>query len=118
LLALLVIAALFVVRPLLYTGEPEGEMDSAASHWLAERERVLDALAELEADWELGKVPGEVYAEQRALLVAKGALALEELEKTQKGHRPKNKTIKTGKAKNDDLEALITAYKAKRRGRK
>src|SRR5690554_6654411 len=79
-LALLIVVALFVTRPLT---EPDDEdaPNGAASHWAAERERVLDALAELDADWQLNKVPEDVYRSQRAALVAEGAYALEQLEK-------------------------------------
>lgn len=106
-LALLIVVALFVTRPLT---EPEDEdaSDGQASHWTAERERVLDALTELDADWQLNKVPEDVYHVQRASLVAEGAHALEQLEKIP---RP----IKVKRAKSDDLEAVIAAHKRKRR---
>lgn len=106
-LALLIVVALFVTRPLT---EPEDEdaSDSEASHWTAERERVLDALAELDADWQLNKVPEDVYAAQRASLVAEGAHALEQLEKTAAPVKARHKS-------GDDLEAVIAAHKRKRR---
>jgi len=83
-LALLVLVALFVARPLLDPAVQDRALDREVSHWLAERERVVDALAELDADWNLDKVPQDLYLEQRGLLLAKGAIALEKLEKIQK----------------------------------
>ncbi|HLD93222.1 MAG TPA: hypothetical protein VI703_03380 [Anaerolineales bacterium] len=104
-LALLIIVGLIVAHPLFEMSEGEAEIGASGSKWLAERERVLDALAELDADWQLGKVPEEIYAKQREQLVAKGAQAIEEIEKTIK---PVSRTkVKAG----DDMEELIAAYK-------
>jgi hypothetical protein len=106
-LALLILVALFVSRPLT-EGDEEDAPDGEASHWAAERERVLDALAELDADWQLNKIPEDVYHAQRAALVAAGAHALEQLERV-------SAPAKTKRASGDDLEALIAAHKRKRR---
>lgn len=105
-LALLIVVALIVARPL---GEIEDDDEfEAASPWIAERERVLEALAELDADWQLGKVPADIYKSQRAALLAKGATALKYLESSAK---PARKT----RAAKDPLEAEIAAHKRKRR---
>ncbi|MCL5429180.1 MAG: hypothetical protein M1347_05170 [Chloroflexi bacterium] len=125
-LALLLIVALIIARPLI-----EGRVDESASaddgfRWLAERERVLDALAELDADSQLGKVPEEIYGAQRQQLLAKGVLALEELEKanrdrSRQGHKHTSKQSRHRKEKGekgDYLEELIVAYKTQRKGRK
>ncbi len=103
--ALLILVTLIVVRPLVEEPRDEPVMMDRSSHWLAERERVLDALAELDADWKLGKVPAEIYRVQRQQLVAKGTLALKELESS-KGKKRKPKT-----QKGDELEKMISAYK-------
>lgn len=108
LLALLVLVALFVARPFLDPHSAD-EVSNEVSPWIAERERVLDALAELDADFQLGKVPEEIYQPQRKQLLAKGAEALKELEKL---------GAKTGKdprtVSDAQLEELIDARKAKR----
>ena len=72
----------------------------------------MDALAELEADRQLGKVPDDVFPVQRRQLVAKGALALKEIEKVSK-KRPKaeHRVIKG----DDALEEMIEAYRAHRK---
>src|SRR3972149_1670233 len=117
-LALLVLVALFVARPLLDIGEEESILDSEASQWLAERERVLDALAELDADGKMGKIPEEIYAEQRELLMAKGEAAFQELEKADKVSPRKGRQKQAKKSPSDDLERMIAAYKANRARRK
>ncbi len=103
--ALLILVTLIVVRPLVEEPRDEPVLMDKLSYWLAERERVLDALAELDTDWQLGKVPEEIYRVQRQQLVAKGARALKELE-TNKGKKREPKT-----EKGDELEKLISAYK-------
>lgn len=114
-LALLILVAFIVARPLTQDGEDDEGLDQNTSHWVAERERVLDALAELDTDSQMGKVPPDVYKLQRNQLVAKGALALENLEALGKkvDRKPKKRIEPT-----DDLEALISAYKAKQKRRK
>src|SRR5215510_6187844 len=47
---------------------------------LAERERTLSALQELDFDYKLGKVPEEEYPAQRASLLQKGAEILKRLD--------------------------------------
>lgn len=104
-IALLVCAGLYVARPLF--SEPEAPLDPQLANLLAEHQRVIDALLELDADWELGKVPEEVYAPQRQQLLAQGSAALRALE-----HAP----LEAGApapAQADELEALIASYKKK-----
>lgn len=47
---------------------------------LAERERLLDALQELDFDHGLGKIPSDVYSTQRQELVTSAALVLKKIE--------------------------------------
>jgi hypothetical protein len=108
-LALLILVTLFVARPLLDQNSAQPTEDASAP-WSAERERVLDALAELDADWLLGKVPKDAYEQQREQLLAKGSIALAQLDKLNKHPRTKS-TLDSG----EDLEAMIAAYKRKKR---
>ena len=59
-------------------GQEEG---SKRSSLLAERERILAAVLELESDRELQKVPDDVFAIQRKTLIEKGAQVQKELDK-------------------------------------
>lgn len=108
-LALLILVALFVARPLLEENGADRSDEDASAPWIAERERVLDALAELDADWQLGKVPEDAYKQQRQQLLAKGAAALAQLDKIA-ARQPLKRKVDAG----DDLEALIAAYKRKK----
>ncbi|NOY99131.1 MAG: zinc ribbon domain-containing protein [Chloroflexi bacterium] len=86
LLALLILVALFLAQPFMErrarrTTDEEHELSTL----MAERDRVLDALQELDFDHELGKIPAEDYPKQRAALLKKGAEALRQLDAYQEG---------------------------------
>lgn len=108
-LALLILVALFVARPLLDQDSAQPTEDASAP-WIAERERVLDALAELDADWQLGKVPKDAYEQQREQLLVKGSIALAQLDKL-----PKKSLGMPTTDSDDDLESMIAAYMRKKR---
>lgn len=84
-LALALIVGLFIARPFL-TGFEIHASDAAQarehqrSALLAERDRVLNALQELDFDNALGKIPAEEYPIQRATLLKAGADALRRLD--------------------------------------
>ena len=85
LLALLVVIGLFIARPLLdretVTITPEEDQrEHELSALLAERDRILNALEELDFDNALGKIPSEDYASQRERLVKQGAEVLRKLD--------------------------------------
>jgi hypothetical protein len=111
-LALLLLAALFVARPLLQP-ENAADFDQQQATLAAERERVLEALAELDADWELGKVPEDIYTSQRHQLVAQGAAVLKRLEDFEE--KPEVKKARAGNISDDKLEALIASHKARQK---
>jgi hypothetical protein len=99
--ALAVLAGAFIAAPIL-RNESEGVSAAEAAHsaLLAERERILEALLELDFDHELGKVPEATYAEQRARLVSQGAQVLTRLDAVE--------------AADDPIEALVAARRAQR----
>lgn len=105
-LALAVLVAFIVARPFWDTRGSGWSDAKEPSALLAERERILEALVELDFDHELGKVPQEIFASQRTNLVSQGARVLEQLD---------GQLAKAGRSKldpNDDLERLIAARKA------
>lgn len=116
-LALLSLVALFVALPLLRDQRLGPGLDAERSHWIAERERALEALLELDFDYQLGKVPEEIFTEQRRSLLRQGAEALKRLEALAPADDPLSAEAGEGdrraKAYTDaELEALI----AKRKG--
>jgi hypothetical protein len=118
-LALLVLVALFVARPLFADAEADNnQLAQDSSSVQAEYERVLDALVELDADWELGKVPKEIYRGQRQQLVTKGSAALKELDQAglvdeEAGHKALKAQPARSALTDAKLEALIAARRVK-----
>ena len=87
-LALLLVVGLFVSRPFLESKKERlisasDQADHERSSLLAERDRVLTALSELDFDYTLGKIPEEDYPLQRATLLHKGADLLRQLDALQ-----------------------------------
>lgn len=87
-IAAALIVGLFVAQPFFNKGVKHYRGEAAAplmrehqrSFLLAERDRVLNALNELDFDFALGKVPQEDYPLQRAVLLRKGAEVLRKLD--------------------------------------
>lgn len=86
-LSLLLLVGLFVARPLFESKPAPGEQASREDHelssLLAERDRLLNALQELDFDNTLGKIPAEDYPAQRAALLQRGADVLRMLDALQ-----------------------------------
>lgn len=89
LLALAILVSMFIARPLIQqraTLVTRAEHDLSAL--LAERDRVLTALQELDFDNALQKIPEEDYPVQRAALLQKGAEILRQLDALQNRATP------------------------------
>lgn len=88
-LALLLLVGSYVARPIF---EPTPKSAAGGSPQLsrlqARRERLLDAIQELDTDHELGKVLDEDYREQRRRLAAEGAAVLRQLDQLNDGVQP------------------------------
>lgn len=80
-------------------------LDHQRSALLAERDRVLTTLQELDFDHALGKIPAEDYPIQRNAMMVKGADVLRQLDQID----PSN--ANTGAAE-DRLEAAVAARRA------
>ena len=81
LIALLLVVSLYLVTPLIsHETRRATEETQEVSSLLAERERLLTALQELDFDFQLGKIPEEDYPTQRADLLRKGADILKKLD--------------------------------------
>jgi len=80
LLAVLLLVALFVSQPLGRRQSHLSEAEHTLSALLAERDRLLNSLEDLDFDYGLGKVPAERYPDQRAALVQRGAELLRQID--------------------------------------
>jgi hypothetical protein len=79
-LALLVIVAAYVARPLFERAPAQPAEAAPHAELLAERENVLAALRELDFDYATGKLDEADYQGQRARLVSQGAEVLRQLD--------------------------------------
>ena len=122
--AILILVALFVGRPIFqHRGSLTTQEDHLVSSLLAERDRIYDALNELDADYDLGKIPEEDYPAQREVLKRNGIEVLKKLDalnisdngkKAPKKSKPPvvAQQVQAGfprmvNAPDDDIEALI-----------
>ncbi len=122
--ALLLVVTLYLVTPLMgVRSQRAPEETQAVSALLAERERLLNALQELDFDFQLGKVPADDYPVQRADLVRKGADILKQLDalaptrppaQTEPAASPRGEHAKLT---DDDIESMLAARRKERKTR-
>ena len=128
-LSILLVVVIFISQPIsAKRSVPVSEAEKALSALLAEQERLLDALLELDFDFGVGKVPEEAYPIQRADLVKRGAAVMRELETFQATNPGQSADSQLeaqiearGESKptpspDDDIEALIAARKEMHKG--
>ncbi len=123
LIALLLVITLYLVTPLLGNRSPRGPQETqAVSSLLAERERLLNALQELDFDFQLGKVPAEDYPVQRADLLRKGTDVLKQLDAL----APSRPSLRSQEARvageragltDDEIESMLAARRKARNGK-
>jgi rubrerythrin len=130
---LLVLVALYVSQPLFqHKATFVSEEEQEYSALLAERDRILNALQELDFDYTLGKIPEETYPSQRAEFLQRGAAILQQIDHVhgEKGDdidtrletTIESRRIEAGDADqlsqdDDELEALIANRRRSRNGR-
>lgn len=124
LLALAVVVFLFVSRPFFEGGGDQRllvpseiqQYEHERSALLAERDRILNSLLELESDQALGKLPAEEFERQREDLMKSGASVLRRLDEINLQDEP----VVSSPAppiEEDELETLIAARKQARQDR-
>jgi rubrerythrin len=128
-LGILILVGIFLYAPFLERRARRVTVEEhETSTLLAERERVLNSLQELESDYQLGKVPDEDYPTQRANLLQKGADVLRKLDDLAPQTKLDDKDVKIERAlasrrqktsgkkiTDDDIESMISS---RRKGRK
>lgn len=111
--ALALIVGIFISQPLIKIKENEkliverksaNQVDHLRSALLAEQERLLTALMELDFDHTLGKIPAEDYPHERAALLHAGGEVLRQLD-----------ALQPEKAKKQSAEERLEAVVASRR---
>ncbi len=104
-LALLILIAVYLYAPFMQRrARRVTEEEHELSALLAERDRVINSLQELDFDYKLGKIPEEDYPVQRATLLQKGAEVLKQID-----------TLAPQPASSQDVDARIEKAIAARR---
>ena len=106
-LALFILVGLYLARPFLEkrSVSVSSVADHDVSSLLAERDRVIGALQELDFDYALQKIPEEDYPVQRGMLLQRGADVLRQLDE----YQPSQSAASTAE---DRLESAIAARRA------
>lgn len=127
-LGIAIFVALYLYAPFL---ERRARRVTAEEHelsaLLAERERTLSALQELDFDYNLGKVPEEDYPTQRVNLLQKGAEVLKRIDELTRPHAHQDRDIDVenaiasrrteaaaGNITDDDIESMIVKRRKSR----
>jgi hypothetical protein len=130
--AILILVGIYLYAPFMERrARPVTEEEHDLSSLLAERDRVINSLQELDFDFKLGKIPDEDYPTQRATLIQKGADILRQIDSiapqitsTQDADVRLEQAIAARRAdgavtrqevNDDDIESMIVA---RRKGRK
>ena len=135
LIALLLGIGLYLAAPLIFdsTRRNATEESSEISSLMAERDRVINSLQELDFDFKLGKIPDEDYPTQRAELLQKGADVLRKLDALQPqpvsddevearieqaaAARRADAAVKTESLSDDEIESMLATRRKGRKGR-
>lgn len=104
-LALFILVGLFVARPFFENKSIAiTEEEHQLSSLMAERDRIINALHELDFDYTLHKIPEEDYPAQRAALLAQGSAVLRQIDELQQTEE--TESVETR------IEAAIAARRA------
>jgi hypothetical protein len=130
-LAVLILVGMYLYAPFMERrARNVTEEEHELSTLMAERDRVINSLQELDFDFKLGKIPEEDYPAQRASLLQKGADILRKIDalgpSTPQGDtearieqaiaaRRADASVAPAEVSDDDLEALIAARRKGRR---
>jgi hypothetical protein len=119
LLAVILLVMYFVSRPLFSRTRSVRRDDPTQSHLLAERDRVLSAIQELDFDHTLGKIPAGDYPSQREMLVQKGAEILRKLDDLEGSSRKTHQVPARihSASFDDDIEDLVARRRAGKAGK-
>lgn len=133
-LGILVLVVLYVSQPFVQRKATVVSLEEHEfSALLAERDRILNALQELDFDFTLGKIPEDSYVTQRAEMLQRGAQTLRQIDDFQgdlkddtlgarleaaiQSRRAESQLAEDAPDPDDELEALIANRRRARNGK-
>lgn len=103
-----ILSGVFIMRPFLVEEKkPKRSGSSKTDSLVAEKERLLLAIEELDLEYELDKISVQEHNRNRDILLAEAADVIKQLDKIQKPVSSKKKKTSTSTKADDDLERLI-----------
>ncbi|PWH20200.1 MAG: hypothetical protein DDG59_00910 [Anaerolineae bacterium] len=125
LLGILLVVILYLARPfLLHRATLVTQEEHTLSALLAEKERLLSAIQELDFDHALGKIPAEDYPIQRSALIAEAAEVMQKIDSLREqpivaranARQPAQlrQPFKVEAEPDDELEAIIASRRRER----
>ena len=135
LIALLLGVGLYLAAPLVFEPARHSAHEESIeiSSLMAERDRVINSLQELDFDFKLGKIPEQDYPTQRAELLQKGAVILRQLDALQPqpisddeierrieraaAARRADASVKTELPSDDEIESMLAIRRKERKGK-
>ena len=117
LLGIFLLSVLFIIRPFWKEdGREQPGVRHRYSHLVAEKERFLSAIHDLDLEMELKKISAEDHQNQRAILVREAAIVLEKLDEMPDPDPGSGKPAdEPGGA--DELESLIASRREELQGK-
>jgi hypothetical protein len=116
-LFLFILSGLYILRPILVRTRIERRAGSTLRDALtADKERLLQALEELDLEFELDKISQEEHTRSRDLLLAEAAKVLKELDKLPKSS-PGKKAKPEPALADDELDRMIAARREELKGK-
>ena len=133
-LAVLILVAFFISKPFLQGNTSSISAEEVEySTLLAERDRIINALQELDFDYNLGKIPEGIYPSQRTSMLEKGAQILKKIDEYQGESelrdidsrledaidlkRADGGEVGDNTISNDELEEIISNHLRRRQGK-
>jgi rubrerythrin len=117
LIGITILVLVYMFKPLVSKNLIVSSNNSEYSQLVAERERIINILKELDFDQKLGKIPEDDYASQRAELVSRGGILMEKIDlltKSKKQSAKKRDDILPLSDK--DIEQMLEKRRAQKSG--
>jgi len=103
-----ILSGVFIMRPFLVDEKTPGRASSSRTDsLLAEKDRLLLAIEELDQEFELDKISSAEHNRNRDILLAEAAEVIKQLDKIQKPSKSKKK-VSAPPETDDDLERMIS----------
>ncbi len=117
LLGITVLVLVYLFKPLVSKNLIVNSDNREYSQLVAERERIINILTELDFDQKLGKIPDDDYASQRAELVSRGGIIMEKIDLlTKSKKRSAKKRDDISPLSDKDIERMLTKRRAQKSG--